>query len=682
MGEAYDAKFGKISIPILSYVSLSFFMRKLGSFFFCFLVPVFIFSKDALYNQRDIPMVMERLFNYHVENKELNEILVKRIFKLYIESFDFDRIYLLQDEALAFLSISEEKAQGILERIKHDDFSDFYALNEIISRSINRARNNRANFFQVIKDKLDDERAPQVIKTNFSKNENELKRRQIDHFLKFYNNQKKRSNLDLVERKVKVISLYNKKMSKFEEDFSLENPRVEHFFTIHYLKAFSKSLDAHTYFFSEEEAREMRVSLEKRFEGIGVVLVETIDGVMISDMINNSPAKESEKVQAGDLLVEINKQNVQNFTFEEVLKAMKQKEKGKIELGLQRNNSKEIIRVSLAVRPIDMEEERVSCTYEPYGDGFIGKLSLKSFYENQEGVSSEKDIKNAIVKLRKIGKLKGLILDLRENAGGFLSQAIKVAGLFMSNGVVAISKYSNEELKYLRTLEGSAFFNGPLVILTSKMSASASEIVAQALQDYGVAIIVGDETTFGKGSIQYQTVTNENADFYFKVTIGRYYTVSGRSTQIEGVKADIVVPSHYSPYEVGERYLEYSLPSDRIKNAYDDSLQDLAPKVKRLFQANYLPDLQKVVTFWTKMLPALRENSKFRLSHDPNFKVFLRKLEETKAKIGGIEIESKNLNYGLEDLQMQESINIVKDMIMMEMQIKRQNEAKLLELKN
>ena len=114
-----------------------------------------------------------------------------------------------------------------------------------------------------------------------------------------------------------------------------------------------------------------------------------------------------------------------------------------------------------------------------------------------DGVSSEKDIKEAIRSFREKGQL-GLVLDFRENSGGFLSQAVKVAGLFVSNGVIVISKYGKGEVHYLRNIVGRSFFNGPLVILTSKMSASASEIVAQALQDYGVGLVVGDERTFGK----------------------------------------------------------------------------------------------------------------------------------------------------------------------------------------
>ena len=152
-----------------------------------------------------------------------------------------------------------------------------------------------------------------------------------------------------------------------------------------------------------------------------------------------------------------------------------------------------------------MNDDRIKSSYEVVEGGIIGKITLHSFYESTDGVSSEKDIKEAIRDFRRKGELNGLVLDLRENSGGFLGQAVRVAGLFVSNGVIVISKYGKGDVHYLRNIVGKSYFNGPLVVLTSKMSASASEIVAQALQDYGVALVVGDERTFGKGSIQYQT---------------------------------------------------------------------------------------------------------------------------------------------------------------------------------
>jgi carboxyl-terminal processing protease len=348
------------------------------------------------------------------------------------------------------------------------------------------------------------------------------------------------------------------------------------------------------------------------------------------------------------------------------------KAKEKITLGLIRISSvqdldklKPITRVSLKAAPVVIDEERLSYTSEPYGDSIIGKLTLNFFYENANGITAEKDILAAIEKLQKKGNLKGLILDLRENAGGFLNQAVKVSGVFVSNGVIVVSKYSGGAIRYLRTMGSKKAFSGPLIVLTSKLSASASEIVAQSLQDYGVALIVGDRRTFGKGSIQFQTVTSENADLFFKVTVGKYYTVSGKSTQIKGVLADIVVPSFFSPYPYGEKYLDNPLSNDSIHPSFWDSLEDIGGREREWMLANYIPNLQKEISVWKKMLPILKKNSNYRLKNDPNFKLFLKKMESIRLSLEDKKImKDKNKdNYGVEDLQMQEAVNIIKDMI-------------------
>lgn len=672
MDEANDAKFVLRCDPIILATPDHFPMPKLFVIILLIFSFTFVFSKKGFYDEKDIPLVMDKLFEYHIEFKQLNDKIVKRTLKVYLEQFDPDKIYLLQKEASVFLDLSDKRAKEIADHITKNDFSDFNALNEIFYTAVHREREERARF----KDKINDiilSASTDYDKSSYASTKRQLAIRQKDHFLKFYNIQKKRIKIDTLQRKIKVYDLYNKKMNQFEGDFAFKDKSEmqQHFFTLHFLKAFSKSLDAHTYFFSEDEARDMRVSLEKNFEGIGVVLTETIDGVIVSDMIKNSPAKESKNIEVGDVIVEVNHQNIESLPFDKVLGAMKKRENGQIELGFRRNQKDSIIRVSLTARPIAMDDDRLTYSYEPCDDGIIGKLELKSFYENPDGLSSEKDIKEAIYNLKKIGNLKGLVLDLRENAGGFLSQAIKVAGLFISNGVVVMSKYSNDEVKYLRSLEGSPYYNGPLVILTSKMSASAAEIVAQALQDYGVALVVGDERTFGKGSIQFQTVTNEGADYYYKVTIGRYYTVSGKSTQIDGVKADIVIPSKYASFDIGERYLENALPADSIESAYLDSLNDLEPKLKRLFQRSYTSSLQKIVVYWTRMLPVLRENSKQRLENSSHFKQFLEKQDQIRAKLKGVNVDLSENEAKKEDIQLKEAVNIVQDMIQMETQAKR-----------
>ncbi len=624
---------------------------------------------------------MDRLFAFHIENKEMSPLLVRRTFKLYIEQFDSEKAYLLDSEVLAYLNMNDAAANKVIERIAKGDYSDFSALNDVMQQAVLRAQKMRKSIGdQFLRNELDFAPSQVPPPSRYAANLNEVAERQKSRLARFYLYHQTRSDLTSVERKAKLLSLYENKARRSEYLILYLKPdgnkvdliQMEHLFSLRILKSFAKSLDTHTSFFSPEEAHEMRLSLEKQFEGVGVVLFEGVDGVMISDLVKGSPAEESGKIQVNDLLVEIDGKEVDELSFEEVLELLKKAGKRALLLGFERSDTlgkQQRFHVSLERRPIVMNEERIKSSWEKTDGGIIGKITLYSFYESSNGESCEKDIKNAIREFQQVGTLKGLVLDLRENAGGFLSQAVKVSGIFLSNGVVVISKYGTGDLHYLRNIVGRSFFNGPLVVLTSKMSASAAEIVAQALQDYGVAVVVGDSRTFGKGSIQYQTVTDERADLFFKVTVGKYYTASGRTTQIEGVKADIVVPSHYAPYNIGERYLEYPLQADTVKPAFVDPLNDLDATAKRLFQRKYMPYLQRVVSFWTRVLPDLRKNSAERLARNPDFQLLLRKQEQVRAKLSYLPPNSVDEapSYGA-DLQMIEAVNIVNDMIQMESQ--------------
>lgn len=654
---------------------------------YCILLLIVSISSlfaDRAIKIQEVPKIMEQLFTYHIENKELKPTIVRRSFKIYIEHFDPDKTYLLQKEVAPYLAISDEKAKMIAERMRKGDFSDFYQLNTVIKQAIARSQKWRENFKdEFLSENTFAENDPGSSSSLHAVDDWDLSVRQRNRIARFFLFHQKKTPITTEDRKLKLFALLDRKLQRSENPYLLLDAQgapltkegSDHAMALRILKAFSKSLDAHTSFFSEEEAYEMRMNLEKQFEGLGVVLSEGVDGVIISEIMEGSPAAKSGKIKVNDILVEINGTRLANISFETVLQLLKKKDKAEYVLGIERisfdaneNMKKQFWRVSLNKAPIVMENDRITYTYEPYGNGIIAKITLNSFYENGNGINSEKDLKEAIKALRQHGPIRGLVLDFRENAGGFLSQAVKVAGLFISSGVVVVSKYGKGEVHYLRSLDPKTYYNGPLVILTSKLSASAAEIVAQALQDYGAALIVGDERTFGKGSIQFQTVTDEKADLFYKVTVGKYYTVSGKSTQIEGVQADILVPTLFAPFNIGERYLEYPLPADKIPSAFADSLSDLEEgKTKRWFQRNYLPFLQKKITFWRKMLPELRKNSEKRILADRRFQQFLRLQEKIKAKINGKDVLWDDLkNFSLEDLQAQEAANILKDMIYLE----------------
>ena len=392
---------------------------------------------------------------------------------MYLEQFDTEKAYLLESEVAPYIDMKDSRAEEILNRVQKKNYSDFMELNIVIERSIVRAQKLRQMIVEQMTMSAKETDFPVSGFARYPQSESEIMERQKNRMARFYQFHQARTQLDSHERKLSVYGLFEKKVRRSENNYlfldrdGLELPKdkIEHLVSLRILKSFAKSLDTHTAFFSPEEAYEMRLSLEKQFEGVGVILSEGIDGVMIADLIEGSPAEQSGQIKVNDLLVEIDGKSIGSASFEDVLDLLKKRDRSEIILGFKRLDpmfkKETFFRVSLRKRPIAMKDERIKSSYEVVEGGIIGKIALHSFYESNDGVSSEKDMKEAIREFRSKGELKGLVLDLRENSGGFLGQAVRVAGLFVANGVIVISKYGKGDVHYLRNIVGKSYYNEP-----------------------------------------------------------------------------------------------------------------------------------------------------------------------------------------------------------------------------
>ncbi len=602
---------------------------------------------------RDIRQTMSDMFEYHIEYKEMSPLLVKRSFKIYLEQFDPDKTYLLKSEAVPYLELTTRRVSQVLSGYRKDDYEAYVDVATTLSQATTRARLMRA---EIIRDMLAGKEVTRTSSSDFvgyAKTPKELKARIAARLYRYL----KLDERPLDQEKLqKALVLIDKKLTRREKSYILSTPQgAEQSVTEHTLKSLARSLDAHTAYYTPDEAYDIRTSLKKQLEGIGIVLREGINGVYIADLIENGPAFQSGGVKVGDVVIQVNGRKVDDLTFEEVLEELKGSAGTQVELVIKREQTHYTVR--LIREQIAMTDELVSYTSEPYADGIIGKIELPAFYDNGKEINAERHLREALIGLKNEGELRGVVIDMRDNAGGFLTQAVKIAGMFISRGVIVISKYSEGEVQYLRNLDGRIFFDGPVVLLTSKASASAAEIVAGALQDYGVALVVGDQRTYGKGSMQFQNITDGKADKFFKVTVGRYYTVSGKSTQIIGVPADVHVPTIYSPFNIGERYLEFPISGDQLASAYLDPLTGVDPSTQQMLQQKYIPYLQQQEMRWKKMVPTLQTNSSTRLKQDPNFQCFLKVIN------GESPACTRKNNFGSTDLQMREAVNIVRDMI-------------------
>lgn len=641
----------------------------------------------------EIHHIMNQIFSEHVDKKAMTAHILHHAMLIYIDQFDPHRMYLLDSEIDPYRNLSSAELDHAIEQYKKNDFSPFMKLNTLIQGSIERSKKIREGFetelkkslFHTSPDKVTKLASPQE-RESFAKDLSQLKERILQNLAHYIDSQKERLGDALTpQKKEGILNSYEIRLREYENQYLFQNdkgeplPAVEqeHLFTMHVLKALASSLDSHTSFYQTKEAYDMRVRLQKEFKGIGIVLKDAPNGVLVSHMLAGGPAEQSKLIQINDILIEVDGESVVEHPFEKIMDMLHGEKNTTVKLTFKRKGEKEtpdkIYNVELKRELIILNNDRVDVSSEPFGNGIIGKITLHSFYQGN-GVSSEKDVRHAIEQLQKKGRLRGLVLDLSENSGGFLSQAVKVAGLFITNGVIVISKYANGEERFYRDVDGKAAYDGPLVVLASKATASAAEIVAQALQDYGVALVVGDEHTYGKGTIQSQTVTDNKSSSYFKVTVGKYYTVSGHTPQKQGVKADVVAPSHWNREQIGESYLD-SVEPDTIPPSYNDQLQDVSPDVRSWYLKYYIPTLQHRTPVWRDMLPTLQKNSEYRIAQNKNYQFFIKGKSDTEDTTVSDEEDwdspGKNKTFGEDDLQMQEAVNVLKDMIIIYSQEKK-----------
>jgi carboxyl-terminal processing protease len=243
-----------------------------------------------------------------------------------------------------------------------------------------------------------------------------------------------------------------------------------------------------------------------------------------------------------------------------------------------------------------------------------------------------------------------------------LTQAVAVTGLFVEKGIVVSVKDEMGGVSHMRNIASKKAWDGPLVILINRASASAAEIVAQALQDWGRAVIVGDDRTFGKGSFQLFTlcvdgVTLPDPRGEYKVTRGRYYTVSGKTPQLVGVQSDIIVPGSLCFAEIGEQYSKFPLSTDAISSHFDDTFEDVPFFQRPLLKKMYTFGRQQKTDQWTQMIPELQQRSQLRLSRNAAYQKFLEHVKASQDQMGGEEPQKAV------DLQLEEAWNILTDIV-------------------
>lgn len=418
-----------------------------------------------------------------------------------------------------------------------------------------------------------------------------------------------------------------------------------------YINAFASSYDPHTEYMSPETAENFDITMSLSLQGIGAVLQSDNDYVKIVRLVPAGPAAKSKQLAPADRIVGVGQDNEEivdiiGWRLEDVVKKIRGAKGTKVQLEvIPATNApgdlttKKVTLVRDAIKLEDQAAKKSVLTVDYNGkQRKVGIIELPTFYLDFKGIrnndpnykSSVRDVKKLLVELQK-EKVDGIIIDLRNNGGGSLQEATDLTGLFVppgpavqvrdSNGQIAVLDDNSAATQGLKATKAKPVYTGPLVILVNRLSASASEIFAGAMQDYHRALIVGSQT-FGKGTVQ-SVLPLKHGEI--KLTVAKFYRVSGQSTQNKGVIPDLVYPAIIDAEQIGESSLPEAMPWDIIK-----------------------PAIATLNDPFTKLLPELQKDHEARAKNNPDF-VYYDKRMALMKKLS----EDKTLSLNLEKRKLQ-----------------------------
>lgn len=357
------------------------------------------------------------------------------------------------------------------------------------------------------------------------------------------------------------------------------------------MNAFAREIDPHTSYLSPRNTEQFNTEMSLSLEGIGAVLQMDDDYTMINSMVPGGPAAKSKNITVGDRVVGVGQNgkpmvDVIGWRLDDVVALIKGPKGSKVRLEiLPAGKGTKTRIVTLTRERIRLEDRAVKMSVKTVGKDKVGVLDIPGFY-----VGLTDDVKVQLQKLEK-QNVSSIVIDLRTNGGGALTEAVGLSGLFIPGGPVVQVRDNNGKVREDSDTDGIVYYKGPLVVLVDRFSASASEIFAAAMQDYGRALIVG-EPTFGKGTVQQYRSLNRIYDQMLRpdwpalgsvqYTIQKFYRIDGGSTQMKGVTPDVMMPTGTETVDTGEKFEDNALPWDSIKAANYTKSSDLKALISKL----------------------------------------------------------------------------------------------------
>ena len=572
------------------------FFAPLITLMFCFNAP----QNDEEKMQTIMISVKNTLSYLHYSPKPINDAYSADVYDKYMEMIDPGKRFFLQSEVDEFSK----------HRTKLDDYLNrgdltFYKLtvDKLYDRTAEIEKYSQEILSKPINFEENDELILEPKLKKYPQNQEELKN-EWKKFIKYNilqeietlnaKEETQREKKDSVNRlklkdtiKLEILTPAQKQVKATEEVKDLMTSMFKRFqkrkkmdwFSV-YMNAYTEVFDPHTNYFSPQDKEDFDVNFVGKVIGIGATIQESKGKIKIGTLVVGAPAWKSKQISEGDEILKVQSKkgeepiNVTGMLVDEAVRFIRGEKGTEVVLTLKKKDGtiKEVkmIREEVAIEDTFARSIIINgANGKKYG--FINLPSFNADFEDAKGRNASDDIKAELIKL-KAQNVEGIILDLRNNGGGSLTEVVDIMGLFMNSGPVVQVKDGNGRVQVMRNKQNDPIWTGPLVIMQNELSASASEILAGAMQDYGRAVIVGSPQSFGKGTVQtfveLNRFLNTSDDFgALKLTIQKFYRVNGKSTQLKGVESDIPMKDVFSYEEIGERFDNYALPWDQVNSS-------------------------------------------------------------------------------------------------------------------
>lgn len=652
----------------------------------------------------------------HYDAKDINDEFSEKVYDHFIESLDPSKRFFYAEDIEDF---SQYKHQ-LDDEIKEKEINFFDLAYNRLNKRMEEARSIYKDILSTPFDFSEDEE----INTDFDEQEyasskeemrdrwkKQLKFNTLINYYDLKQTEKAKKEKDSsyvmktdaeLEKQARESTLSN--LDNFY-DFTGDLERDDYFSI--YINSIVEEFDPHTYYFAPQDKDRFDIAMSGKLEGIGARLIKDGDEITITDVISGGPAWRSEELAEGDVIMKVKQEDeeeavsVVGMPLDDAVDLIKGPKGTKVTLTVKKKLMGNIEDITLTRDVVEIEETYAKTSMVEKNGKKFGVINLPKFYfdmEDYENRNAASDIKKDIIRLKKEG-MEGLVLDLRNNGGGSLKTVVDIAGMFIKDGPVVQVKSNGQRKEVLKDEDPQIVWDGPLVILVNELSASASEILAAAMQDYKRAIIIGSKQTYGKGTVQNVIDLNRwlrNNDFgdmgALKITTQKFYRVNGGSTQLEGVKSDVVVPDRFSYVDVGEKDQENPLPWDKIDPAdynvwngyigYDEAIKASKERMNENPQLRLIDENAK----WIKNQS---EESVYPLSYD-EYAAEVAKDKEMSKRFDALKNYDTHLSYSSlpyekelfqtdtilkekrerwheslsKDVYMEEAINVLEDMKM------------------